>query len=392
MPDPVLDRHHPRMEDASSSARHPLPRSLLLVLLWSIGTAVTAVAWALDVLPHPFGDAAQAGVGAVFNTSDPLVGTAFTLVVALVGVACALTMRRSWHGPAASLPSAPLFGAWGVVAALTLVLLHGSLLAFLGYTVVLPVLGLFEPALFPAFVEAVTRADTIFQLTTTLGAVLWANAALRYRRAERAACVTCGRTHGWDAADETRTRARALRTGQVAARIAAAGLLIYPAMRVPWLFGIRVGVDEETWAMLQDQGIEAGIALGLAGLVGAVLITGLVRDWGVHVPRWWVGLGGRRVPIAAAVLPAVVVAIGFVALGRGTLLGAWIGGFGTAPAVGADVALHLVAFGALLPAGVALATAAAAYAVRRRAACDDCGQGEPEELPSVIRRLAPTSG
>lgn len=385
MRDTVLDRAHQPDDHLSSPASHPLPRSLLLALLWSIATAVTAVAWALELLPHPFGDADQAAIGAVFNTSDPLVGTAFTLVVALAGVVCALVMRRSWHGPAAAVPSAPLLAAWGIVAALTLVLIHGSLLAFLGYTMVVPVLSWFEPGLLTAFAEALTRADTIFQLTATLGAVLWGHAALRYRRAERAACVTCGRTHDWSVPEEARTRARALRTGQVAARVAAGGLLIYPAMRIPWLFGIRIGVDAQTWAQLQDEGIEAGIALGLAGLVGAVLVTGLVRDWGVRVPRWLLGLAGRRVPIAVAVLPAIVVAIGFVALGRGTVVGALTGRF--AVASGADAGMHVLAFGALLPAGIALAVAAAAYAVRRRARCGVCDQGEAEDLPSRTRRV-----
>ncbi|WP_052665061.1 hypothetical protein [Nitriliruptor alkaliphilus] len=392
MPPTQLDRSR-QPDDVSPQAPHPLPRSVLFALLWSIATAVTAISWALDLLPHPFGDADQIAIGAVFNTSDPLIGTAFTLVVALAGVACALVMRRTWHGPAAVVPSAPLLAAWGIVAALTLVLLHGSLLAFLGYTVVLPFLAWFEPALLPAFVAAVTRPDTIFQLTATLGAVLWGNAALRYRRAERAACVTCGRTPGWSVTDEARTRSRALRTGQVASWVAAGGLLIYPAMRIPWLFGIRIGVDAETWAQLQEEGVEAGIALGLAGLVGAVLIAGLVRDWGVHVPRWMLGLAGRRVPIAAAVAPAIVVTIGFVALGRGTLMGALtgaLGGRGGGVASGADVGMHVVAFGALLPAGVALAVAAAAYAVRRRAECRVCGQGTVDVAVRDLRTAAVT--
>jgi hypothetical protein len=386
--DPLLDRPRPPAADGWSPGLHLLPRSLLLAMVWSLTTAATAIAWALDLLPHPFGDADQAAIGAVFNTSDPLVGTAFTLVLALIGVACALVMRRTWHGPGAAVPSAPLFGAWGIVAALTLVLIHGSLLAFLGYTMVLPVLGWFEPDLLPAFIEAATRADTLFLLLGTLGALIWGNAALRYRRAEGAACVTCGRTHGWSEVDESRTRARALRTGQVAARVAAAGLLVYPTMRIPWLFGIRVGVDTETWARLQADGVETGIALGAAGVAGAVLITGLVRDWGVRFPRWMLGASGRRVPIVAAVLPAVVVAIGFVALGRGTLMGAVTRSF---PVPGAEAVMHVVAFGALLPAGIALAVATAAYAVRRRSYCSTCSQGEPEELPGDIRRRTATT-
>lgn len=361
----------------------PAPRNVLLALLWSAAMALTALAWAIDLLPHPFADADQAAIGAVFNTSDPLVGTAFTLALSLLGIVCATTMRWTWHGRQASTPSAPLLGAWAIVVAITLVLLHGALLAFLGYTPVVLILGWFEPGLFGAYLEALTSAQTIFLLSGTLGAVLWGNAAIRYRRVERAACNTCGRRHGWTEADEVSTRKRALRTGRIAVRIAVTGLLVYPALRIPWLFGIRVGVDAETWAQLQTEGIETGIALGMAGLVGSLLILGLVRDWGVRFPSWMLGSAGRTVPVRLAVLPAVVVAIGFVAIGRGTAMSALTGAFAVP---GAEAALHIVAFGALLPAGIALAAAAAAYAVRRRAVCGTCRQGEPEQLPSDLRR------
>lgn len=41
------------------------------------------------------------------------------------------------------------------------------------------------------------------------------------------------------------------------------------------------------------------------GVEGAALLTlGLVRPWGEVVPRWIPVLGGRRVPVAAAVVPA----------------------------------------------------------------------------------------
>lgn len=365
------------------SSSLPGRRSTVLALLWSVGTVLAALTWALEWLPHPFAVPARAGIGAVFNTSDPLVGTAFTLAVGVLGVVCASAMLRS-PGRRARTPSPPLLGAFAIVAALVLVLIHGTLLAFLGYTMIVPILGWFEPGLFPAYLDALADPDLIFVLSSTLGALIWGRAALLHWRLERGTCPTCGRAHDWSERDEASTRHRALRTGRAAVRVAVIGLLVYPSLRLPWLLGIPIGLDAASWSRLQNEGLEVGVALGAAGLVGAVLIGGLVRDWGVRFPRWMAGLAGRRVPVGVAVLPAAVVAIGFIALGRGITVTLLAGGL--SQPLGDQLWLQAAALVALLPAGIALAVAAAAYQVRRRAACLTCAQGEPEERPSELRQ------
>jgi hypothetical protein len=46
------------------------------------------------------------------------------------------------------------------------------------------------------------------------------------------------------------------------------------------------------------------VSLSVVSLAAALLTIGLVRPWGEVVPRWVPGLGGRRVPVLAAVVPA----------------------------------------------------------------------------------------
>jgi hypothetical protein len=46
------------------------------------------------------------------------------------------------------------------------------------------------------------------------------------------------------------------------------------------------------------------VALSVVSEALAYLTIGLISEWGEVVPRWIPGLGGRRVPILAAVIPA----------------------------------------------------------------------------------------
>ncbi|MBM2619508.1 hypothetical protein JIG36_28535 [Actinoplanes sp. LDG1-06] len=48
------------------------------------------------------------------------------------------------------------------------------------------------------------------------------------------------------------------------------------------------------------------IMLSLVSELLAFLTVGLVATWGEVVPRWVPGLGGRRIPVLAAVVPAAI--------------------------------------------------------------------------------------
>ena len=115
-------------------------------------------------------------------------------------------------------------------------------------------------------------------------------------------------------------------------------------------------------------------------------MLGLVQRWGEAFPRWMIGLAGRRVPIALAVVPASLVSVLLI-----------VGGIGVWSGLGQLVA-NLVASGAknfevigaiifevgptlLFPVwGVALAVATLGYYYRRRGPCSVCGRGTSGEI------------
>ena len=94
-----------------------------------------------------------------------------------------------------------------------------------------------------------------------------------------------------------------------------------------WAAGIPIGLSEEFYAEGLRIGMwHSGLSLAVAALVGGLLTLGLVQSWGERLPRWAGPVGGRRVPIPVATIPAtlvtVVVFTGGVGLVRETLLGA----------------------------------------------------------------------
>jgi hypothetical protein len=140
-------------------------------------------------------------------------------------------------------------------------------------------------------------------------------------------------------------------------------------------------MSEEYLHQGQQSGMwTSGLFLATFGLAGAMLTLGLVQRWGEVFPRWMIGLAGRRVPIALAVVPASLVAVLLVVGG----IGIWSGL--------AKMVAELAAGGAgrieiiweitfqvgptlLVPVwGVALA-AALGYYYRRRGPCGICGRG-----------------
>ncbi|RNL80598.1 hypothetical protein [Halostreptopolyspora alba] len=371
---------------ASSAERRPHTRgapappwwvrwSPPLTLAWSAGTAVIALTWAAGLLPTPSRDPGAIVMGDTLSAFDPMVRTTLTLVVGILGVGWAVVAPRLDGGP----------GRWAafVVACLVagttgLVMLSGHLLPMLGYTPVTLALGWFIAGLWPAYLDALATPETLFQGHVLIGTLIWGAVLLSYRRLAHDSCAACGRPVGWTPAREERTRHRALVTGRTAVAVAVTCALVYPAVRLPWLFGIPAGMDRATWATMGEDTVAVGVGLGSAALTGAVLMLGLVANWGVRFPWWTPGLAGRRVPVALAVLPASVVALVFVAVSRGFLTAAVAGQLATP--IGTAWA-HVAALLALLPCGAALLVAVAAYAVRRRGACDRCARGLPESLP-----------
>jgi hypothetical protein len=124
-------------------------------------------------------------------------------------------------------------------------------------------------------------------------------------------------------------------------------------------------------------------------------MLGLVQRWGEVFPRWMIGLAGRRVPIALAVVPASLASVLLVVGG----IGIWSGLD--------QMADNLAAIGVegnrliweitiqvgptlLFPVwGVALAAATLGYYYRRRGPCRVCDRGEsPQPMQQQARSIA----
>ncbi|MFL1379166.1 MULTISPECIES: hypothetical protein [unclassified Nocardiopsis] len=349
------------------------------VLAWSALAVALGLGWAAGLLPPgvPDGD----GFGSLYGRWGTGAAAWITLALGVAGTATALLMMRPGRGG-----RAVAYTAWGLSAAAVVLFVTGSLLAFLGYTMIMPVAGWFVPGLAGMWVSQVVEPESLGLFFFTAGAALWAVAGLSALRAGRGACPDCGRAHGWTPDTERATRVRALRVGRAAVWVACLSALLYPALRFPWLFGVTPGMGEGFAEQLRAEPgtLFIGVGLGSAGVVGAVLMLGLVQRWGVRFPFWTVGLAGRRVPVALAVVPATAVAVALVAMGRSIIVQFALDQAGMTSAS----MLHTAVFMSMAVWGVALAVAVAAYAVRRRAECESCGRGLPEVAPRDLRAAA----
>ncbi|MFD3683701.1 hypothetical protein ACFWTE_02615 [Nocardiopsis sp. NPDC058631] len=372
---------HPSLFDSGADpghARHGRATTVpWAALAWSAAALALGLGWLSGVLPLSVGE--TPGLGSFFSGRGEALPVVLALALGSVGAVCSVLILRGGGGRAVEA------GAWALAALALLVFVDGNLLALLGYTMIMPVAGWVVPGLAEIWLLTVVEPASLTGLFFTAGVAVWVVAALTHRRAVAGACVWCGRGPQWSAGAERGTRVRALRAGRIAVAVGAVTSLLYPSVRIPWLFGVPVGMSEEDFAAISADPftLVIGVGLGAAGLVGAVLMLGLVQGWGVRFPRWMVGLAGRRVPVAVAVVPATLVAVALVAMGRGALTEILRGGPETMV-----LDAHGVVFVSMGVWGLALAAATAAYAVRRRAECGRCGRGLPEVAPGGIGAVA----
>jgi hypothetical protein len=138
--------------------------------------------------------------------------------------------------------------------------------------------------------------------------------------------------------------------------------------------GIPLGISEEFLREGQKTGMWlAGAALSTVDVAGAILTLGLVQRWGEVFPRWMVGLSGRRVPQALAIVPASLVSVMVTSAGLQVVREFLANGF---PADG----WATTAPGLVWPLwGAALGAATLAYHYRRRDRCKVCGRGKKSQ-------------
>ena len=153
---------------------------------------------------------------------------------------------------------------------------------------------------------------------------------------------------------------------------------VIPLYNMIWYgMGIPLGISEEYLRFGQEHGMWiVGAFMASFGLVGAVLTLGLTQRWGEVFPRWMIGLAGRRVPIALAVVPASVVSV-LLVVGGIAMWSGYAQMVAESLAGGTEnISIIAEAPTTLFPLwGVALAVATLGYYYRRRGPCNVCGRG-----------------
>ncbi|MGC5287731.1 hypothetical protein [Micromonospora sp. DT231] len=187
----------------------------------------------------------------------------------------------------------------------------------------------------------------------------WAAVLVRLLRHHRGHCQSCGRPGAaWT------TPASASSWGRVLTWSAALCPLPYVVTRLSWLTPWPIGESADTLAAHPGLRI-FGLALAVAGEAGTWLTLGLIRPRGEVFPRSLPFLGGRPVPVHAAVVPGLVVALMMCIAGHSLVQQS----FGA----GTDLSDHLLVLLMPFPLwGLLLAAATLAYWYRRRPACRVC--------------------
>jgi len=340
-------------------------------VVWSLVYAALGLYWAVSGRGFPF------TFGTVSDPTAPLLvrlGPVVAWIVVIMAGIPAAAMGAAMLRGAKSGALRPLLITAGALLAVFLLLLMTdfNLLLTLGYTPYGIVSLLTGSKYGQVYLGMFTQGTIAHQLLCLIGGFLWLGAAVTYARRSGEACLYCGRRdgpEGWTSPD------KAARWGRIATYVSMVVPLFYAATRYAWALGIPLGMSEEYWRFEQARGTwTSGLFLASFGLLGAILTLGLVQHWGEVFPRWMIGLAGRRVPIALAVIPASIVSVVLMVGGIAILAGsAQLAE--NAAATGQDFAI-IVGPTTLFPVwAVALAVAALGYYYRRRGQCNVCGRG-----------------
>ncbi|MGC5015149.1 hypothetical protein ACLQ2R_30675 [Streptosporangium sp. DT93] len=342
---------------------HPTPstphRTLRLVAwaasLWCLVYGFLGAYWASGGAGFPFGasDVNGGDMGSRLAAATPGPTGAVVAAGCAAGLAATLAAVMPWGR---RLPRRPLAAVLFVLATpLLLVVPDVRILQNLAYSLFGNV-GLVD---WPVLNQALCVAG---------GLLLAATAAQLLRRSP---CPACGRPPA-----DPGERRRWTRIGRWATVVAVLAPLPYALQRAAWNLGIPLGVDEAFVRALaadfQSKDVSPILAysLTIGAVGGALLTTGLAMSWGETFPRWVPYLGGRRVPVTMAVIPATVVTVAVTVAGLAVWRWAILGG-----GINGSAAPGLL----WVPWGVALGVATLAYRQRRRNTCP--GLPAPSEFP-----------
>jgi len=306
--------------------------SRLLAAVWCAGYGALSLAWALGAPGFPFGsgDSRGSDMGSLLASASPgPTGSLLALLCAIGLSALAWSVRRPGRAPGVVL----LLVAVVLLAVVPDVRLLQNLAYGLG--------GFFGLVDWPVLNQALC----------VLGAGLLAFSARGLFRSSLDAGPRAAA--GWS------------RIGRWATLVAVLAPLPYAAQRAAWNLGIPLGVSEQFVDDLaadiaaKDLHPLAAWMLVIPDVLGVLLTLGLIMRWGERFPTWVPLLGGRRVPVSLAVVPASLVSVAV------TIAGLVVIRFAIQDGTVAGTAAPGLLW---LPWGVALGVATFAYAERRRAA------------------------
>jgi hypothetical protein len=345
---------------------------------WSLIYAALGIYWAVSGRGFPYSpETASYDLEPLLGQFGPGVAWIVVMMAGLPAAALGMAMLRGVRSRGLQ---TLLITAGTLLAGVLLLLMTGlNLLITLGYTP-LGIVKLLSGAAFgQVYLGMLTDWTLLHQLLCLIGGFLWLAATVSYARRSSDACLYCGRRDG---PEGWQSPSKAARWGRIAVYVAMVAPVFYAFTRYAWALGVPLGMSEEYLRRGQESGTWiSGLFLATFGLVGAALMLGLVERWGEVFPRWMVGLAGRRVPIALAVVPALLVSVLLIVGG----IGIWSGLGQMIAALAANGAGDMEITGAitfqlgptlLFPVwGVALAVATLGYYDRRRGPCSVCGRG-----------------
>ena len=343
-------------------------------VVWSLVYAALGLYWAVSGRGFPYAPGSVDNVmGPIAGRLGPVVAWVIVIAAGIPAVALGTAMLRGVR----SLRPILITAGAGLAAVLLLLMADLNLLTALAY-IPFVVFKLLTGGDIGLYLQALTQSQWIIahQILCLIGGFLWLAATVSYARRSTDACLYCGRQdspEGWTGPKQ------AARWGRMAVYVAMIAPVIYALVRYAWAVGIPLGMTEEYLRQGQARGTWiSGLFLANFGLVGAVLMLGLVQRWGEVFPRWMIGLAGRRVPIALAVVPASIMSVLFMVTG----IGIWAGFAPMANAAAASGQSYWIVVGPtlLFPLwGAALAVATLGYYYRRRGPCSVCGRGVNNE-------------
>ncbi len=345
---------------------------------WSLIYTVLGAAWAIGGRGFPYTPTPASNItGPLAGRFGPVVSWTIVILAGIPAAALGGLMLRGVKKLRLLLISA---GAL-LSGVLMLLMTDIMLLSMLGYTPegVIGLLTGSESGQFYLQLWAQYKWTIAHELLCLIGGFLWLGATISYARRSGNACLSCGRgdgPEGWTSPRQAR------RWGRIAVYVSIAVPVLYAVTRYAYVLGIPLGISEEYLRIGQERGMWVmGLSMANFGLVGAVLTLGLTMRWGEVFPRWTLGLAGRRVPMALAIVPASIVSVMLIVGG----IAMWSG---YAEAVAQAVAGSAEAIGVigsgptyLFPVwGAALAVATLGYYYRRRGACGVCGREASGEV------------